>query len=117
MAREPSLYAPPPRHESRSNIAAATARRLFTQTCSSPPLPDQAVAVGLRCGTVDPRTPFPDHEVTVGMKCGKVNPKTPRSLARLDPMFARDGSGRSVFVFHQEGVDKISYLASLLQEA
>ena len=42
--------------------------------------------------------------------------KTPRSFARLDPVFARDKSGRSVLFFHQGGVDKISYLVSLLQE-
>ena len=34
----------PPRHASRSNKAAVTARRLFRQTCSLPPLPDHVVA-------------------------------------------------------------------------
>ena len=58
MAREPALCALPPRHASRSNIAAVTARRLFTRLCSSPPLPDQAVTVGLRCRTADPQTLF-----------------------------------------------------------
>ena len=95
MAREPVICALPPRHASRNNIAAVTARRLFTRTCSSRPLPDQAVAVGLRCGTVDPQIFF-DHEVAVDLRCGKANTKTPRSFARLDPVFACDNSGRSV---------------------
>ena len=73
-----------------------TARRLFTRRCSSPPLPDQAVAVCLRCGTVDPRNTFSDHEVAVDLRCGKANAKTPRSFVRLDPVFVRDNSGRSV---------------------
>ena len=30
------------------------------------------------------------------MRCGKANTKTPRSLARLDPLFPRDSSGRSI---------------------
>ena len=64
--------------------------------CSSPPLPDHAVAVGLTCGTVDPRNSFSDHEVAVDLRCGKANTKTPRLFARLDPVFARDNSGRSV---------------------
>ena len=96
MAREPALCALTPRYASRNNTAAVTARRLFTRTGSSPPLPDQAVAVGLRCGTVDPQTLFSDHEVAVDLRCGKANTKTPRSFARLDPVFARGNSGRSV---------------------
>ena len=32
------------------------------------------------------------------MRCGKANTKTPRSLARLDPVFPRDRSGRSILV-------------------
>ena len=36
----------PPRHASRSNIAAVTARRLVRLNCLYPPLPDRAVAVG-----------------------------------------------------------------------
>ena len=96
MAQEPALCALPPRHASRNNVAAVTARRLLTRTCSSPPLPDQAVAVGLRCGTVDPQTLFSDREVAVGLRCGKAKTKTPRSFARLDPVLARDNSGRFV---------------------
>ena len=91
-----ALRAPPPGTR-RAPKAEVTARRLFTRTCSSPPLPDQAVAVGLRCGTVDPRNTFSDHEVAVDLRCGKANTKTPRSFARLDPVFARDSSKRSVF--------------------
>ena len=64
--------------------------------CSPPPLPDQAVAVGLRCGTIDARTLFSDHEVAVHLRCGKANTRTPRYFSRLDPVFARDNSGRSV---------------------
>ena len=30
------------------------------------------------------------------MRCGNANTKTPRSLARLDPVFPRDGSGRPI---------------------
>ena len=37
-----------------------------------------------------------DHEVAVGLSCGKANTKTPRSLVRLDPVFPRDSSGRSI---------------------
>ena len=39
-------------------------------------------------------TLFYDHEVAVDLRCGKANPKTPRYFARLDPVFARDNSGR-----------------------
>ena len=37
-----------------------------------------------------------DHEVAVGLRCGKANTKSPRSLVRLDPVFTRDNSGRSI---------------------
>ena len=85
----------PPRHASRSNAAAVTARRHFGQTSSCPPLPDHAVAVGLRFGTVDPQKLFPDHEVAVVLTCEKSNTQTPRSFARLNPVFARNSSERS----------------------
>ena len=117
MAREPALCTLPPRHVSRSNIAAVTARRLLMRTCSSPPLPEQAVAVGLRCGTANPQNTFSDHEVALGSWCGKTNIKPSRSFARLDPVFARDSSGRSVFFFRLGGFDKIGYLVSLLEQA
>ena len=42
-----------------------------------------------------PSNIFSGHEVAVGLRCGKAN-KTPRYLARLDPVFARDNSGRSI---------------------
>ena len=90
------MRAPPPRHASRNNKAAVKARPIFTRPCSSPPLPYQAVAVGLRCGTVGPRNTFSDHEVAIDSRCGKSNTKTPRSFARRNPVFARDNSGRSV---------------------
>ena len=64
--------------------------------CSSPPFPDQAMAVVLRCETVDPRNTFSDHEMEVDLRCARANTKTPRSFARLDPVFARDNNGRSV---------------------
>ena len=96
MARKPGLCALPPRHASRKNEAAVTARRLFTRTCSSPPLPDQAVAVGLRCRTVDPHTLLLTTRWRSILRCGKANTQTPRSFARFDPVFARDNSGCSV---------------------
>ena len=43
-------------------------------------------------------TVFSDHEVAVDLRCGKANTKTPRHFARLDPVLARDNSGRS-FLF------------------
>ena len=97
MTRESAFCTLLPRHAPRSNIAAVTARRLFTRPRSSPPLADQAVAVGLRCG--------------------KANTKTPRYSARIDPVFAPDSSGRSVFYFPSRGFDQICYLVSLLPKA
>ena len=47
-------------------------------------------------------THFSDHEVAVDLRCGKANTKTPRSFARLDPVFARDNSGRSVLFSMKE---------------
>ena len=44
-----------------------------------------------------PSTIFSDHEVAVDFRSGKANTKIPRSFARLDAVFARDSSGRSVF--------------------
>ena len=66
----------PPRHASRSKKAAATTHRPHTRLGSSPLLPDRQAAVGSRCG--------------------KANPNTPRFLARFDPVFPRDRSGRSI---------------------
>ena len=54
------------------------------------------MAVGLRCGNANSITFRPGHEVSVGLRCGKANTKTPRSLARLDPAFHRESSGRSI---------------------
>ena len=68
-------------------------------------------------GRSTPETLFSDHAVAVDLRCGKANTKTQRSFTRLDSVFARDGSGRSVFVSYQGGVDKISYRVSLFQEA
>ena len=85
-----------PSHASRSNGDAATARRPPKRTCSPSPLSDQVVSVGLRCGKANSKTFLPGHEVAVGLRCGKANTKTPRSLARLDPLFPRDSSGRSI---------------------
>ena len=65
-----------PSHASRSNEAAATARRPPRQTCSPALLSDQVVTAGLRCG--------------------KANTKTPRSLSRLDPVFPRDSTGHYI---------------------
>ena len=102
MAREPGLCALPPRQASRYNTAAVTARRLLTRICSSPPRPDQALAVGLRCGTVDPRTLFLTPRWRSILRCGKANTKTPRSFARLDPAFALDNSGHSAPFYIKE---------------
>ena len=88
MARDPPLCAFSPGHAPRSNIAAVTARRLYTQMFLSSPLLDQAVAVGLRCG--------------------KANTKAPRSFARLDPVFACDSSGRSVNCTTKEESTKLA---------
>ena len=87
--------AAPPSHASRSNEDAATARRPPSRTCSPSPRSDQVVAVGLRCGrpTLTLRA---GHKVVVGLRCGKANTKTPTSLVRLDPVFTRDSSGRSI---------------------
>ena len=70
--------------------------------CSSPSLADRAVAVGLRCGTADPQTLSSAHEVAIGSRYEKTNTKTPRYFARLDPVFARDSSERSVLWFIKE---------------
>ena len=53
-----------------------TARRPPKRTCS-PALPS-------------------DHVVAVGLRCGKANTNTPIYFARLDPVFPRDSSGRSI---------------------
>ena len=59
--------------------------------------------VGLRCGKAISKTPPPDHEVAVGLRCGKANTTTPSCLARLDPVFPRDSSGRFIlFVIKEE---------------
>ena len=50
----------------------------------------------MRCGKATSKTPPPDHDVAVGLRCGKANTKTPRYLVRLDPVFPRDSSGRSI---------------------
>ena len=50
----------------------------------------------MRCGKANSKKLLPGHEVAVGLRCGKDNTKTPRSLARLDPVFPRDSSGRSI---------------------
>ena len=89
-----SSRAAPPSHASRNNEAAATARRPLKRTCSSSPLSDKVVAVGLRCGKANSNTLLPGHELAVGLSCGKANTKTPRSLPRLDPVFTRQSSGR-----------------------
>ena len=114
MAREPALCAHPPRHASRHNTGAVTARRLFLRTCSSAPLPDQAVAVSLRCWTVDHQRLSLTKRWPSVLIYGKANTETLGFFSRLDPVFARDNSGRCRFI-HQGGLDKISYLVSLLQ--
>ena len=86
--------AAPPSHASRSIEDAATARGPPKRTCSPSPLSNQVVAVGLRCEKANSKTPLPGHEVAVGLRCGKANTTIPRSLARLDPVFPRDKSGR-----------------------
>ena len=71
-------------------------RRPPKGTCSPSPLSDHVVGVGLRCGKANSKPFLPSHEVAVGLRCEKANTKTPRSLARLDPVFPRDSSGRSI---------------------
>ena len=53
-----ALRAPPHERIGKQYIAVVTARRLLTRTCSPHPLSAQAVTVGFRCGTIDPRTRF-----------------------------------------------------------
>ena len=89
--------AAPPSHGSRSNEAAATAHRPPKRTCLPSPRSDQVVSIALRCGKANSKTLLPGHEVAVGLRCGKANTETPISLARLDPVFPRDSSGRSIF--------------------
>ena len=112
MAQEPALHAPLPLatrraamkllHASRSNTAAATARRPPKRTCSPSPLSDHLVAVDLRCGKANSNTLLPGHEVAVGLRCGKANTKAPRSFVRLDLVFPRDSSERSVPCIKEE---------------
>ena len=66
----------PLRHASCSKKAAVATRRPHTPTSSSPLLPDREDAVDLGCG--------------------KAKPYPPRESARLDPVFPRDRSGRSI---------------------
>ena len=80
-----------------SKTLAAPARRPPKRTCSSSPLSEHVVAVGLRCEKANSRTLLPGYEVAVGLRCGKVNTKTPRSFARLDSVFPHDSSGCSIF--------------------
>ena len=106
----------PPRHGSRKNKAAVTARRIFTRTCSSPPLPDQAMAVGLRCRTVDPQTRFVTTRWQsirgVGMPPLKLRYPLRGPIRCLLAITVG-----ALSLFPSRSVDKISYLVSLLQEA
>ena len=95
-----------PRHASGSNKAVVTARRLFRRTCSFPLLPNHVMAVGLRCA--DLKTLFPDHEVAVGLRWGKANNKSRRYFARLDSVFVRDSSGRSILFSIKEESTRIA---------
>ena len=87
--------AAPPGHASRNNTDAATARRSLARKCSPSPRSDRVATVGLRCGKASSKTPPSGHEVAVGLRCGKAN-TTPSCLARLNPVFPRDSSGRSI---------------------
>ena len=40
--------------------------------------------------------------------CGKAHTKAPRCFARLDPVFARDTSGCSIFYFVKEELTRIA---------
>ena len=85
-----------PSHASRSNEAAATARRPPKQRCSPSPLFDHVVAVVLRFESANSQTLLSGHEVAVGLRCGKASTETPRYFERLDPVFPRDSSSRSI---------------------
>ena len=102
MAREPEFCALPPRHASRSNIAAVRARHHFLVSM----LPSSRPGGGNRFVVWDgrPSNTFSDHEAAVSSRCGKANTKTPRKFARLDPVFARDRSGCSVFSIKEESI-------------
>ena len=103
-----TLHAPPHARVAQHYIAGVTARRLFTRTCSSSPFLDQAVAVGLRCWTVNPQTLFLIARWRSVFICGNANTKTPRSFARLDLVLARDNSGCSVLFPIMEGSTRLA---------
>ena len=117
MAREPALHAPLPRATGRAAMRLLRQYAALLSERVHPLLSDLVVVVGLRCGKANSKTLPPAHEVVVGLRCGKVNTKTPRSFARLDPVFPRDSSGRSIlFPIKEESSRFRSYLAPLLQE-
>ena len=64
----------------------------------------------------DPQTIFSDHEVAVGLRCGKANTNTPKYFARLDPVFARDSSGRSVNFSIEEESTRLATSSPFSQE-
>ena len=106
----------PPTDASRNNTAAVTASRHFRLTSSSPPLPDHAMAVGLRCGTADPQTMF------LSPRWRSVRGVGRSTLKHRDICEARSGVcsqyQRALCpCWHQGGVDKIRYLVSLLQQS
>ena len=45
------------------------------------------------------------------VRCGKANTKTPTTFARLDPVFARDNSGRSVLFFIKKESTRLATLS------
>ena len=55
-----------------------------------------------------PSNTFCDHEVAVGLRCGKANTKTPRYFARLDPVFVRDSSERSILLSIKEELTRLA---------
>ena len=87
-----------PSYAPRSNKTAAPSCRSTQRECSLPPLPDHVVAGGLRCGKANTKTPLPDHVVAVTSKVWDRQYQTPRSFARLDSVFPRDSSGRSILL-------------------
>ena len=88
----------PPSHAPRSSKTAAPARRFFQQGCSLRPLPGHVMAVGLRCG--------------------KADTETLRSRLQLDSVcFLVIAVATLPLSSCQGGVDKLSYLVPLPQQA
>ena len=59
-----------------------------------------------------PSNTLSDHEVAYNLRCGETNTKPPRSFARLDQVFARDNSGRSLLFSIKEVSTRLAISSS-----